>query len=297
MSKPNTLCILGCGNLGTAILQSLLTSPSQLFTQYIACVQSNSSSERLQSQFGPNASLKISTGDNASAIKAADVVILALDPSAIERGLTQPGIADALSSKLLISVAAGWTRQKIEETLYGSSTAENENENDRAFVIRTLPTIPALVGQSLTSIEIEPDRQIPQQYLDLTDAIFSRVGKTVHVPPNLLNPATAVAGSTPAMFAVIVDALVDAAVAVGMPRATATTMIVQSMAGSAAMMQNGMTAAELRDQGTSPEGCTIGGLMVLEENGVRGGVGRALREAVTLARIMDGVRHVNDTRE
>lgn len=262
-------------------------------------MQSNSSSERLQSQFASNDSLKISTGDNASAIKAADVIILALDPSAIERGLTQPGIKDALSSKLLISVAAGWTRQKIEETLYGSSTAENENENEngRAFVIRTLPTIPALVGQSLTSIEIEPDRQIPQEHLDLTDAIFSRVGKTVHVPPNLLNPATAVAGSTPAMFAVIVDALVDAAVAVGMPRATATTMIVQSMAGSAAMMQSGMTAAELRDQGTSPEGCTIGGLMVLEENGVRGGVGRALREAVTLARIMDGVRHVNDTRE
>ncbi len=286
------------GNLGTAILKSLLASPSQLFTHYIACVQSKSSAERLQSQFANITSLTIST-DNVSAIKAADVAILALDPSAIERGLTQPGIRDALSSKLLISVAAGWTRQKLEETLYGNQTTpENANANRRAFVIRTLPTIPAVVAQSLTSIEIEPDRQIPQEYLDLTDAIFSRVGKTVHVPPSLIDPATAVAGSTPAMFAVIVDAMVDAAVAVGMPRATATTMIVQSMAGSAAMMQNGgMTAAELRDQGTSPEGCTIGGIMALEENGVRGGVGRALREAVTLARIMDGVRHVNDTRE
>lgn len=201
-----------------------------------------------------------------------------------------------MSRKLLISVAAGWTRQKLEETLYGSATTE-DNAKDRAFVIRTLPTIPAVVAQSLTSIEIEPDRQIPQNYLEVTDAIFSRVGKTVHVPPSLLDPATAVAGSTPAMFAVIVDAMVDAAVAVGVPRNTATTMIVQSMAGSAAMMQSGMTAAELRDQGTSPEGCTIGGLMVLEEQGVRGGVGRALREAVTLARIMDGIRHVNDTRE
>lgn len=287
------------GNLGTAILKSLLDSPSQLFTHYIACVQSKSSAERLQSQFANSTSLQISTGDNVSAIKAADVIILALDPSAIERGLTQPGIRDALSSKLLISVAAGWTRQKLEEMLYGNqTTAENANRNRRAFVIRTLPTIPAVVAQSLTSIEIEPDREIPQEYLDLTDAIFSRVGKTVHVPPSLIDPATAVAGSTPAMFAVVVDAMVDAAVAVGMPRATATTMIVQSMAGSAAMMQSGgMTAAELRDQGTSPEGCTIGGLMVLEENGVRGGVGRALREAVTLARIMDGVRHVNDTRE
>ncbi|THC92739.1 hypothetical protein EYZ11_007787 [Aspergillus tanneri] len=77
-----------------------------------------------------------------------------------------------------------------------------------------------------------------------------------------MDATTAVAGSTPAMFSVIVDAMIDAAVA-----------------------------------GTSPEGCTIGGLMVTEEAGLRGYVGKALREAVTIARLMDGTRPVNDTRE
>ncbi|KAL3467060.1 pyrroline-5-carboxylate reductase dimerization-domain-containing protein [Aspergillus heterothallicus] len=294
MSDNNTLCILGCGNLGTAILKSLLASESQLFSHYITCVSSKSSEERLHAQFSNSSNLTVSVGDNVSAVKNSSVIILGLDPSIIEAGLTQPGLCEALSNKLLISVAAGWTRQKLEETLYGTDSSSNPN---RAFIIRTLPNIAAVVSQSLTAIEIEPARQIPAHHLSLTDDIFSRIGKTVHVPPSLIDATTAVAGSTPAMFAVIVDAMIDAAVAVGVPRDMAHMMIFQSMQGTATMLQSGIHPALLKDQGTSPEGCTIGGLMVLEENGVRGSVGRALREAVTVARRMDGVTHVNDTRE
>ncbi|KAL5343901.1 pyrroline-5-carboxylate reductase dimerization-domain-containing protein [Aspergillus crustosus] len=295
--QPNTLCILGCGNLGTAILKSLLTSPEPLFTNYIACVQSASSAKRLNEQFSTHANtLTISTNNNIASINQSDVIILALDPSVIATNLKQPGLVEALGTKLLISVAAGWTRQKLEETLYGSATTPDTQEN-RAFAIRTLPNIAALVSESLTAIEIEPGREIPDLHLNLTNAIFSRIGQTLHIPPSLIDATTAVAGSTPAMFAIIVDAMIDAAVAVGVPRTMAHTMIFQAMRGTAGMLQSGVHPAILRDQGTSPEGCTIGGVMVLEEAGVRGHVGRTLREAVTLARIMDGVRHVNDTRE
>ncbi|KAL2815313.1 pyrroline-5-carboxylate reductase dimerization-domain-containing protein [Aspergillus granulosus] len=293
MSNSNTLCILGCGNLGTAILKSLLASDEQLFTHYIACVSSKSSEQRLTAQFPNSSNTTVSVGDNVTAVEKSSVIILGLDPSVIETGLTQPGLREALSNKLLISVAAGWTRQKLEETIYGTDSSSDQN---RACIIRTLPNIAALVSQSLTAIEIEPTRQIPPHHLALTDRIFSRVGKTIHVPSSLMDATTAVAGSTPAMFAVIVDAMIDAAVAVGVPRNMAHTMIFQAMQGTASMLQSGIHPALLKDQGTSPEGCTIGGLMVLEENGVRGGVGRALREAVTVARRMDGVRHVNDTR-
>ncbi|OMP88236.1 Pyrroline-5-carboxylate reductase [Diplodia seriata] len=110
-----------------------------------------------------------------------------------------------------------------------------------------------------------------------------------------MDATTAVAGSTPAFFAVICDALVDAGVAVGVPRDQASAMIFQAMAGTAAMLQSGVHVGVLKDQGTSPEGCTIGGLMVLEEAGVRGHLGRALREAVTVARMMGRVEHPNDT--
>jgi pyrroline-5-carboxylate reductase len=113
---------------------------------------------------------------------------------------------------------------------------------------------------------------------------------------------TAVSGSTPAFWAIIVDSLIDAAVAVGLPRKLAQEQIYQSMRGSAEMLQSGIQPGELRDMGTSPEGCTIAGVMVLEEGGVRGVVGRALRESVTVARAMGKVGegeevHVNDTRK
>jgi len=98
------------------------------------------------------------------------------------------------------------------------------------------------------------------------------------------------------MFAVIVDALVDAAVAVGVQRDQASTMIFQAMAGTASLLQSGIHPALLRDQGTSPEGCTIAGLMVMEEGAVRGNVGKALREAVTVPRRMESETHLNDTR-
>jgi pyrroline-5-carboxylate reductase len=280
--------------LGTAILQSLLTAPEGTipFSRYIACVQSNESEQRLTrafSQYGET--LTVTVGDNVKAVNEASVVILALDPSIIRTALKQPGLDAASVNKLIISVAAGWTRQQIEDTLYGSTTIEGQ-----ACVIRTLPNIAALVSQSLTAIEVEPGHTIPEKYLQLTDAIFSRVGKTVHIPPNLMDATTAVAGSTPAMFSVIVDAMTDAAVAVGMPRNLAHTIIFQAMQGTATMLQSGVSPAQLKDQGTSPEGCTIGGLMTMEEAGVRGHIGRALREAVTIARLMDGTRHVNDTK-
>lgn len=143
----------------------------------------------------------------------------------------------------------------------------------------------------------DDDSPPPPALLDLTDRIFQRVGRTVRVPPRLMAATTAVAGSTPAFFAIVCDALVDASVAVGVPRDVASAMVFQSMAGSAAMLQGGVHPGVLKDRGTSPEGCTIGGVMVLEEGGVRGHLGRALREAVTVARLMGAREHLNDTRQ
>ncbi|KAF7595996.1 delta 1-pyrroline-5-carboxylate reductase [Aspergillus hancockii] len=296
----STLCILGCGNLGGAILKSLLDIPEDKrgkvpFSRFIACVRSKESEERLTAQLSHHSQRLVISRDSIKAVQASEAVVLAVDPAVIETVLTQPGLRDALTGKLLISVAAGWARQKLESTLYGSPTT-SDNISGRAWVVRTLPNIAASVSQSLTAIEIS-EPALPAAYQEITGAILGNLGKTVHIPPTLMDATTAVAGSTPAFFAVIVDAMIDAAVAVGVPRDLARVMTVQAMQGSATLLQSGMTPAELRDQGTSPEGCTIGGLMVLEEGGVRGHVGRALREAVTVARLMDGTRHVNDTRQ
>ncbi|CDM27307.1 hypothetical protein DTO013E5_4474 [Penicillium roqueforti] len=298
--QQGTLCILGCGNLGIAILDGLVNAPTEKskdlpFARYTACVRSANSEKRLSERFAESLDkISISRGNNVQAVQTADVIILGADPADIEAILVQPGLREALTDKLIISIAAGWTRQKLEITIYGSPTT-NDNTAGRAWVVRTLPNIAAQVSQSLTAIETS-EPALPERYLQITTTIFEQIGKAVHVDPRLMNATTAVGGSTPAFFAVICDAMIDAAVAVGMPRDLAHTMIFQSMQGTATMLQSGIHPALLKDQGTSSEGCTIGGLMVMEEAGVRGHVGRALREAVTLARLMETTPHVNDTR-
>ncbi|KAJ5542643.1 NADP oxidoreductase coenzyme F420-dependent [Penicillium sp. DV-2018c] len=296
-----TLCILGCGNLGIAILDGLVNAPVEKlnappFTRYNACVRSESSQKRITTRFAASeANIIIYINNNVQAVLAADVIILGPDPTDVESVLQEPGLLEALSNKLLISIVAGWTRQKLETTLYGSATTARDFWADRACIVRTLPNIAAQVSQSLTAIET-PEPGFPERYLQITTWIFEQIGKVVHVEPRLMNATTAVGGSTPAFFAVICDAMIDAAVAVGLPRDLAHAMIFQSMHGTATMLQSGIHPALLKDQGTSPEGCTIGGLMVMEEGGVRGHIGRALREAVTLARLMETTEHVNDTR-
>lgn len=287
------------GNLGTAILTSLIEASgkegdSLKINRFTACVRSEQSEKRLRDKFARVSGdrLRISRNDNANAVKDSDVVLVGADPADVRQLLTQSGLESiSLKGKLFISIVAGWTRQEIEAALPdGATTGES-----RAHVVRALPNIAATVGQSITSVET-PDPSLPPEYLEIADSIFNHIGKAVHLPPRLLDAFTAVGGSTPAMFAVIVDALIDASVAVGVPRKEATDIIVQSMLGTATLLQSGIHPSILRDQGTSPEGCTIGGLMVLEEAGVRGHVGRGLREAVTIARLMGKDPHVNDTR-
>lgn len=289
------------GNLGTPILRQLVktsrSKPDAIpFTRFTACVRSERSRDALLQTFDSDKDVvSVYAGENIKAVQGADVVLLGADPADVEEVLTAPGFRSALGSKPLISVVAGWSRPRLEEVLYGSETTSANADDGRGWVIRTLPNIAALVSQSLTVIEVS-EPQIPSAYLELTERVFDRVGKTLRLAPRHMDAASAVAGSTPAFFAIIADALIDAAVAIGMPRDAARTMICQSMLGSATVMVNGAHPAELRDQGTSPEGCTIAGVMVLEEGAVRGHVGRALREAVTVARRMGKDPHVNDTR-
>jgi len=112
-----------------------------------------------------------------------------------------------------------------------------------------------------------------------------------------MDVSTALCGSGPAFFALMLEAAIDGAVAMGMPRAEAQKMAAQTMRGTAGMVLNGEHPALLRDKVTTPGGCTIGGLLVLEEGRVRGTVARAVREATVVAsQLGKGVQGVNGTR-
>lgn len=217
------------GNLGGVILNSLLNSTQDepLFTRFIACVRSEGSEQKLKEHFpGHLDKLSIYRGDNVKAARESDVIILGVDPADIEKVLTQHSLRDALQDQLLISIAAGWTRQKLEQKICGSETT-TASKLGRAWVVRTLPNIAAQVSRSLTAIEVSEPTP-PEYYLQITTAIFEKIGR-VQIEPRLMNATAAVGGSTPAFFAVIYDALIDAVVAAGVPRNLAHTMIFQSM--------------------------------------------------------------------
>ncbi|KAF5257362.1 hypothetical protein FOXYS1_12131, partial [Fusarium oxysporum] len=125
-----TLTILGTGNITKPIVKNLLPAIKDgktdlPFTKIIACVRSEGSESKLNDQFSEYSSiLTVSRGDNVKAVQNGDVIVLGVDPADIADVLAQDGIRDALSGKLLISVAAGWTKEKLESTLYGSETTK-----------------------------------------------------------------------------------------------------------------------------------------------------------------------------
>ncbi|KAE8846086.1 hypothetical protein HRS9139_00653 [Pyrenophora teres f. teres] len=248
------------GNLGTSILKSLIKVPTgspARFDRFAACVQSDTSKQRLEAlskdseEYGD---FSVFRGANVPAVEGADIVILGVDPSQVEVTLREEGMSQALVGKLLISVVAGWSRERLESLIYAELSEEEAKD---IWVLRTLPNVAAQVSQSLTAIE-EPARDFPPAFMDVANEIFSHIGKPVHIAPRLMAATTAVGGSTPAFWSIICDAFIDAAVAVGLPRPIAQAQIYQSMRGTAEMLQSGIQPGELRDMGTSPEGCTIG---------------------------------------
>ncbi|RAL08615.1 pyrroline-5-carboxylate reductase family protein [Aspergillus homomorphus CBS 101889] len=314
-----TLSIIGCGNMGTAILNGLIeaqaaapdttsTTTTQLPKYYTATVRRSSTYTKLTTEFAsylkptptsPETPLvTILQGPNANklAISNSKTILLCIDPTDIPTFFADPAIRAALKGKLLISIAAGWTRAALFDLARPDSPGDLQ-------ILRALPNMAALVGQSITAIEVpqpsatatptdpavfkEEPPNPTESHLQTAQTIFSAIGRTIFIPPSQMTAFTAVGGSTPAFIAVFADALIEGAVAMGFPREDAQTTVFQALRGATALMQEGgLHPAMLRDQGTSPGGCTMGGLMVLEERGFRGTVARGVREAVSVAGLM-----------
>ena len=216
-------------------------------------------------------------------------MIVAVKPSDVESVVS--AIADAAANsdtdsveQVFVTVAAGVATSFYESKLPAGSP-----------VIRVMPNAPALVGAGVSALA-KGRFATPEQLKEVAE-LFDCVGSVITVPEAQLDAVTAVSGSGPAYFFLLVEALVDAAVAVGLPRPIATDLAVQTMAGSAAMLLerldqdgegaagaglgNGVdtTAAQLRATVTSPGGTTAAGLRELERGGLRAAVAEAVDAA------------------
>lgn len=220
-------------------------------------------------------------------------MILACKPQLLRTVLAEPGLVAALQGKLLVSILAGVSTSRILDTLSDiDSTKPQESFN----VVRVMPNCAALIRESMTVIAT-PSPPLPAPLSALVDWIFTRIGRVVHLPPTAMDASTALCGSGPAFFALVLEAIADGAVAMGLPRAEAQLMAAQTMRGCANLVLGGEHPAMVREKVSTPGGCTIGGLMVLEEGKVRGTVARGVREATVVAgELGKGMQGVNGTR-
>ena len=226
-------------------------------------------------------------------MQEAQVIVLACKPYMVNDMLDVPGMREALQGKLLISILAGVQVSQIESLLYEDGIVP---EQERCRIVRAMPNTAAIVRESMTVIATSSP-PLPPDWDILVTWIFSRIGRVVNLPPSTMDVSTSLVGSGPAFMALVLEAVADGAVAMGMPRAEAQLMAAQVMRGTAGMVLDGEHPALIREKVSTPGGCTIGGLLVLEEGRVRGTLARSVREATVVAsQLGQGIQGVNGTR-
>jgi pyrroline-5-carboxylate reductase len=205
------------------------------------------------------------TADPAEAASSASGTLLAVKPQ--DAGDALGALRGSIGSSGLVSIVAGLRTAGIEERL-----------GKDASVVRAMPNTPARVGSGVTALAEGTRTTDPTK--ELADAIFSAVGPVVWLDEDKLDAVTALSGSGPAYVFLVAEALVDAAVALGLPRDVAETLTFATIEGSGKMLrETGEVPAVLRAQVTSPGGTTAAALGVLEAMAVRAAFGEALRAA------------------
>ena len=260
------IAILGAGKMGGILVQAFLKSGLFPREQVAATVAHEARALALREQFG----IAVST-DNLKAAEQADVILLGVKPQQMTDLVS--GISSVLHpGKLLISFAASVKTEAIEAAA-GCNLA----------VIRAMPNTPAMLGAGATAICRGRFVSAPQ--MALAEKIFSTVGRTVIVDEKHMDAVTGLSGSGPAFLYIIIEALAEAGVNVGLPRDVATLLAAQTTYGAAKMvLETGSHPALLKDEVTTPAGCTVDGILELEEGGARVTLIKAVKRATERAR-------------
>lgn len=273
------------------------SAPAKLPTRFSACVTKAESGQRIKKELEKYTTpITIHENNNLQAVQDADIILLGCKPHVAERILGNDAIRTALKGKLLISILAGMTETQLAGILYPEG-APTPPSFDACKIVRAMPNMAATVRESMTVIST-PSPPHPSETLKMIDWIFTRIGRIVHLPPANMDACTALCGSGPGFVAIMLESMVAGAVAMGVPREEAYMMAAQTMRGTTGLvLQGGEHPAMVRDKVMTPGGCTIGGMLVLEEGGLRGTIARAVREATVVAgKLGEGKEGVNGTR-
>jgi pyrroline-5-carboxylate reductase len=267
------VAVLGAGKMGGILLQAFLKNNLLAPDQIVATVQHAERAQALSAQFGVAV-----TTDNLAAAKGADVILLGVKPIQVPALMKEikPALAGH-GEKLVVSFAASVKTRSIEEIAAGDSAVHE------LAVIRAMPNTPAMLAAGVTALCA--GRFVSEAQMAIAQKIFQTVGRTVVVDEKHMDAVTGLSGSGPACLYILIEALAEAGVNVGLPRDVATLLAAQTTYGAARMvLETGYHPALLKDAVTTPAGCTVDGILELEEGGLRVTLIKAVKRATQRAK-------------
>jgi len=260
------VAILGTGKMGGILLQAFLKNHLLSEEQIFATVHHAERALALSAQFG----IEVTT-DNLAAAREADVILLGVKPVQVPTLIEH--IRPVLSpEKMVLSFAASVKTRSIEDAAKCD-----------LGVVRAMPNTPAMLAAGITALCA--GRFVTSEQMAVAQRIFQTVGRTVVVDEKHMDAVTGLSGSGPAFLYIIIEALAEAGVNVGLPRDVATLLAAQTTLGSARMvLETGYHPALLKDAVTTPAGCTVDGILELEEGGLRVTLIKAVKRATLRAK-------------
>jgi len=266
------LAVLGAGKLGGILLRAYLKQGLFVSSRVTSTVKHAEGAAALAKKLGISV-----TTDNREAVKGADIILLTVKPQTVGEVLHQ--IAPEIGSKsLVLSVAASVPTGFVEQQL----AAASGGKHDKIAVVRAMPNTPAAVDCGMTGICGGTHAQT--EHLEIARTMFDAVGRTIVVDQKHMDAVTGLSASGPAFAYIILESLAEAGVKVGLPRDVATLLAAQTMKGAASVvLETGDHPALLKDAVTTPAGCTIDGILELEEGKLRVTLIKAVVKATSRA--------------
>lgn len=264
----NRIGIIGAGVMGQALIGALMAKGLASRKQIWAVTKSRESAAQVSRQYKVTCTHEI----DEKILAETDVIIVAVKPYQTSAVLKNLAPYARKKDCLLLSIVTGVPTSRIEELLGG-----------KPAVIRAITNTPCLVGAATTALI--QGRFVSARHMAMARSIFEAVGECMEIEERLAESVTGLSASGPAYIYLVMEALADGGVRVGLPRDTALKLVAQTVLGAAMMMrETGRHPASLRDDVTTPAGCTIAGLLVMEDNKLRSTLARAVEEATNVAR-------------
>lgn len=267
MLSEKRIALIGSGTMGRTIAGGLLRSGKVSGANVVATARTKATADRLGAELGI-----ATTTDNAEAAKSADIVILCVKPKDVEKAAETLSTKGALQKgPLVISIAAGISTAFLESHLPANVP-----------VLRAMPNTPCFIGKGMTVVS--KGSHASDEDVTLAREIFLPLGRFIELEEKHMDTVTGLSASGPAFIYIIIESLADGGVMRGLPRYVATELVAQMTLGAAEMvLTTGKHPAALKDDVTTPAGCTIAGILALEDGRIRSVLARGVETAARVA--------------